>query len=206
MTKPRIVVFDLGGVLIDWNPRYHFREVFAGDETAMEHFLTEICSPSWNEKQDGGRSIAEAEAELIALHPQLADKIRAFYAGFDRMMRDQIHGTVAILEELHALGTPLYGLTNWSAETIGLGRRRFDFFRRFRGLVVSGEIKMKKPDPAIFHHLLRSHALEAGACVFIDDSEKNVRGAREAGLHALHFTAPETLRRDLIDHGFALTP
>ncbi len=205
MVKPGIVVFDLGGVLIDWNPRYHFRDVFEGDDAAMERFLTQVCSPSWNERQDAGRSIADAEAELIAQHPHLADKIRSFYAGFDRMMRDQIHGTVAILEELHALGTPLYALTNWSAETIGFGLRRFDFFRRFRGIVVSGEIKLKKPDPAIFRHLLGTHALEAHACIFIDDSEKNVRGARDVGMHALHFTTPPTLRRDLIDHGFMLT-
>ncbi len=204
MSRPRIVVFDLGGVLIDWNPRYHFRDVFRGDEPAMEHFLTHVCSPSWNEQQDAGRSIADAEAELIALHPHRAEEIRSFYAGFDRMMRDQIHGTVAILEELHALGTPLYALTNWSAETIALGLRRFDFFSRFRGIVVSGEIKLKKPDPAIFRHMLHTHALAARDCIFIDDSEKNVLGARGVGLHALHFTTPETLRQDLIEHGFTL--
>lgn len=201
MTAPSVVVFDLGGVLIDWNPRHHLRDVFAGDEAAMEHFLATICTPQWNERQDGGRAIADAEAELIALHQDAADLIRAYYAGFDRMMRDQIHGTVALLERLHAAGTPLYGLTNWSAETFPLGVRRFAFFRRFRGVVVSGEVKAMKPHRAIFDHLTTRFGLDPAACLFIDDSEKNVAGARAAGLHAVHFTSPGQLEADLVRHG-----
>ena len=204
MTTPSTVVFDLGGVLIDWNPRHLYRDLFRGDEAAMERFLTEVCSPAWNEQQDGGRPIAEAEAELLARHPDQAEMIRAFYGQFDRMMRDQIHGTVGVLEDLHAAGVPLYGLTNWSAETFHHGPRRFDFFRRFRGVVVSGEIRMKKPDRAIFEHLLQRFGLAGTDCVFVDDSPRNVVGAREAGLHALHFTSPEALRRDLRDLGLPL--
>ena len=204
MSRPSIVVFDLGGVLIDWNPRHLYRDLFRGDDAAMERFLTEICSPAWNEQQDGGRTIAEAEAELLARHPDQAEMIRAFYAGFDRMMRDQIHGTVAVLEDLHAAGVPLYGLTNWSAETFHHGPRRFAFFQRFRGCVVSGEIKLKKPDRAIFEHLLSRYALNAADCVFIDDSERNVVGARAAGLHALRFSTPEALRTDLRGLGLPL--
>lgn len=201
MSGPTTVVFDLGGVLIDWNPRYHLRDVFEGDEAAMERFLATVCPPAWNERQDGGRSIAEAEAEAIARHPDAADHVRAYYAGFDRMMRDQIHGTVALVERLHARGTPLYALTNWSAETFPYAPRRFAFFRRFRGVVVSGEIKAMKPDRAIFDHLLRTYGLAAADCLFIDDSEKNVVGARAAGLHAVHFTAPERLEADLVRLG-----
>lgn len=204
MTRPSVVVFDLGGVLIDWNPRYHLRDVFAGDEAAMEHFLATICTPQWNERQDGGRTIAEAEAELIARHPESTDRIRAYYAGFDRMMRDQIHGTVALLERLHARGTPLYGLTNWSAETFPLGVRRFAFFQRFRGVVVSGAIKAMKPHRAIFDHLTTRFALDPATCLFIDDSERNVVGARAAGLHAVHFTSPAKLETDLV--GLGLLP
>lgn len=204
MNKPSTVVFDLGGVLIDWNPRHLYRELFGGDEAAMERFLTEVCAPSWNEQQDAGRPIAEAEAELLARHPDQAGMIRAFYAGFDRMMRDQIHGTVEVLEELHRADVPLYGLTNWSAETFHHGPRRFAFFQRFRGCVVSGEIKLKKPDRGIFDHLLTRYGLRAADCVFIDDSERNVAGARAAGLHALRFTTPEALRGDLRALGLPL--
>lgn len=204
MKQPSTVVFDLGGVLIDWNPRHLYRDLFGGDDARMERFLTEICSPAWNEQQDGGRTIAEAEAELLARHPDEAEMIRAFYAGFDRMMRDQIHGTVDVLEELHAAGVPLYGLTNWSAETIHHGLKRFAFFQRFRGVVVSGEIKLKKPDATIFAHLLARYGLQGPDCVFIDDSPRNVVGARAAGLHALHFTTPEALRRDLRALGLPL--
>ena len=201
---PTTVVFDLGGVLIDWNPRYHFAEVFAGDAAAMETFLTEICSQAWNERQDAGRTIAEAEAELIARHPREAERVRQYYAGFGRMMRSAIDGSVAILEELHAAGTPLYALTNWSAETFPLALRRFEFFRRFRGIVVSGEVKTMKPHARIFELLLERHGLTAGDCVFIDDSEKNVVGARAVGLHAIHFLAPAQLRGDLVALGLKL--
>ena len=202
---PTIVVFDLGGVLIDWNPRYHFREVFKGDEAAMERFLTKVCTPAWNERQDAGRKVAEAEIELISRHPMEAALIRQFYAGFDRMMRGEIAGTVEILEELHVARVPLYALTNWSAETFPLALKRFAFFRRFKGIVVSGEVKAMKPDRRIFEHLLHSHSLAAADCVFIDDSEKNVVGADAAGLHALHFTSPEQLRRDLAKFGLPVT-
>jgi 2-haloacid dehalogenase len=199
--RPSTVVFDLGGVLIDWNPRYHFREVFAGDEPAMERFLGEICTQSWNERQDEGRTIADAEAELISRFPLEAARIRAYYAGFGRMMRGAIAGSVAVLEELSAAGTPLYALTNWSAETFPLATRRFEFFKHFRGIVVSGEVKTMKPKRRIFELLLERHGLAAGDCVFIDDAEKNATGAREAGLHAIHFRSPEQLRRDLVALG-----
>jgi len=195
--RPGTVVFDLGGVLIDWNPRYHFQEVFAGDVAAMEKFLAEICTQQWNERQDEGRTIAEAEAELIARFPLQAERIRQYYAGFGRMMRGAIEGSVAILEELAAAGTPLYALTNWSAETFPLATRRFEFFRHFRGIVVSGECKTMKPRRRIFELLIERHALAPADCVFIDDSEKNAVGAREAGLHAIHFRSPAQLRREL---------
>jgi 2-haloacid dehalogenase len=202
---PTTVVFDLGGVLIDWNPRYHFAELFGGDAAAMERFLAEICTQTWNERQDAGRTIAEAEAELIARHPREAERIRQYYAGFGRMMRSAIDGSVAILEELHEAGTPLYALTNWSADTFPLALKRFTFFRRFKGIVVSGEVKAMKPDRRIFEHLLHNHSLAAANCVFIDDSEKNVDGARAAGLHALHFRSPEQLRRDLAKLGLPVS-
>ncbi|MBI3706862.1 MAG: HAD family phosphatase [Proteobacteria bacterium] len=194
---PRNIVFDLGGVLIDWNPRHHYRRLFDGDEPAMETFLSTVCTQAWNEKQDAGRSIAAAEAELIARHPDKADLIRAYYGGFDRMMRGAIEDSVAILEELHRRGTPLYALTNWSAETFPRARRRFDFLARFRGIVVSGELGVMKPDPRIFAHLLATHGLDAADCVFIDDSPRNVAAALDVGFRALHFKSPQALRADL---------
>jgi 2-haloacid dehalogenase len=199
LSTPRVktVVFDFGGVLVDWNPRYMYRKLFNGDAEAMEAFLSTVCTPEWNEHQDAGRSIAEAEAEAIARHPDKADLIRAYYGRFDEMMADSIPGTVAILEELHARQVPLYGLTNWSAETFPHALKRFPFFQRFRGIVVSGRLKIKKPDPRIFAHLVAEHRLTAAETVFIDDAPKNVDGAKAAGLQALHFTTPERLAADL---------
>jgi 2-haloacid dehalogenase len=197
---PRTVVFDLGGVLIDWNPRYLYRSLIA-DEAAMEDFLATVCNGPWNEKQDGGRAIAAAEAELLATHPQHEALIRAFYAGFDRMLAGPIEGTVAVMEDLHRRGVPLYALTNWSRETFPHAQRRFEFLKRFRGIVVSGEINMMKPDVRIFRHLLDAHGLAASDCIFIDDSPKNVAGAKAAGLHAIQFRGPDILRNDLRAYG-----
>lgn len=191
------VVFDFGGVLVDWNPRYMYRKLFNGDEAGMERFLSMVCTSDWNEHQDAGRTIAEAEAEAIAKHPAEEARIRAYYGRFDEMMAGAIEGTVAILEQLHARGVPLYGLTNWSAETFPHALKRFPFFQRFRGIVVSGSIKLKKPDPRIFAHLVAEHKLKPAETVFIDDSPKNVDAAKAAGLQALHFTTPERLATDL---------
>jgi 2-haloacid dehalogenase len=197
---PRTVVFDLGGVLIDWNPRYLYRTLIP-DDRAMEEFLGTVCTGPWNEKQDGGRTIAEAEAELLETHPQHEPLIRAYYREFDRMLAGPIDGTVVILEELHGRGVPLYALTNWSRETFHHARRRFDFLDRFRGIVVSGELGMMKPDARIFLHLTQTHGLEPSDCLFIDDSPRNVAGARGAGLHAVQFTGPDALRGALQELG-----
>ncbi len=196
MKNPDTVVFDLGGVLVDWNPRHLYRKLIA-DEAEREWFLNNVCTPDWNVRQDAGRPIAEANAEAIARHPGKADLIRAFYERFDEMMAGPIQGTVDILERLHAAGTPLYALTNWSAETFPIGRRRFAFLGRFRHVTVSGELKLIKPDPAIYRHVLAQAKKPAEACVFIDDSPKNVEAARALGFHGLHFEGPEKLARDL---------
>jgi 2-haloacid dehalogenase len=193
----RNVVFDLGGVLIDWNPRYLYRKLFDGDTAAMEDFLATVCTQDWNERQDAGRTAAEAQAELIERFPEHQARIRAYYDRFDEMMAGPIHGTVDILEALHERDVPLYALTNWSAETFPHALRRFAFFQRFRGIVVSGRIKVKKPDPRIFAHLVATHRLAASETLFIDDVMKNVEGARAAGLQAVHFQAPERLEADL---------
>jgi 2-haloacid dehalogenase len=193
----RNIVFDLGGVLIDWNPRYLYRKLFDGDTAAMEDFLATVCTQEWNEQQDAGRTAAEAQAEMIERFPEHEVRIRAYYDRFDEMMAGPIPGTPDILEALHERQMPLYALTNWSAETFPHALRRFAFFERFRGIVVSGRIKLKKPDPRIFAHLIATHRLVARETLFIDDAMKNVDGARAAGLQALHFQTPERLAADL---------
>jgi len=191
------VIFDFGGVLLDWNPRNLYRKLIA-DEAAREHFLTEVCHPEWNVAQDAGRSFAEAEAEAIARHPDKADLIRAWLPRFDEMIPDAIGGTVDILERLHARGVPLYGLTNFSGETFEPTRRRFEFFDRvFRGIVVSGDEKMIKPDPRIYRLLLDRYGVDPHRTVFIDDSAKNVEAANALGIHGIHFKTPEALAQEL---------
>jgi 2-haloacid dehalogenase len=197
MAKRSVVVFDLGGVLIDWNPRYLYRKLFNGDVAAMEMFLTEICTPDWNERQDAGRRFAEAEAELIRRHPDKAKLIRAWHARFDEMIAGAIDGTVAVLEELKSRGAPLYALTNWSAETFAPQRGRFAFLGHFQGILVSGDEGVIKPDPRIFRLLLERYDLRAGDAVFIDDNPDNARAASDLGIHGIHFQSPGALREEL---------
>jgi 2-haloacid dehalogenase len=203
MTAPArdTVVFDLGGVLIDWNPRHLYRKIFA-DAVAMERFLGEICTQEWNEEQDAGRPFAEAVAMLQARHPAEAERIAAFDVRWEEMIRGPIDETVAVLDELHAAGTPLYALTNWSAEKFPVARRRFSFLGHFRGILVSGEVGLKKPDPRIFWALRERFDIAPARAIFIDDSPKNVAAAAAEGFHALHFTGAARLRRDLRELGF----
>jgi 2-haloacid dehalogenase len=197
MPQRSVVVFDLGGVLIDWNPRYLYRKLFDGDAAAMEAFLTEICSPAWNERQDAGRSFAAAEDELIRLHPDKAPLIRAWRARFEEMIAGAFDETVGVLEELKARGAPLYALTNWSAETFAPQRGRFPFLGHFRGILVSGEEGVIKPDPRIFRLLLERFDLRAEDAVFIDDNPANARAASGLGIHGIHFRSAAALREEL---------
>jgi 2-haloacid dehalogenase len=190
------VMFDLGGVLIDWNPRHLYRTLF-DEAAAMEAFLRDVCAPAWNLEQDRGRPWAQAIAELSAEHPDKAELIAAYRGRWHEMLRGPIDGTVAILEALHAAGTPLYALTNWSAETYPIAEELYGFLGRFRGVVVSGRIGLVKPDRAIYAHAIERFGLAPERTVFIDDSAKNVAGAAEAGLRAVHYTGPEALARDL---------
>lgn len=199
--KHTAIVFDLGGVLIDWNPRHLYRKRFGGDDAAMEHFLTHVCTPEWNARQDAGRTFAEASELLCRSHPQLREHIEAWLPGFDDMMSGAIQGTVDILAELRARGTPLYALSNWSAETFPCALERFEFLGWFIDIVVSGELKVIKPEPAIYRHLLTTHGLQPEQTIFIDDAPHNVTAAAALGLHALRFTSPDALRRELVELG-----
>jgi 2-haloacid dehalogenase len=197
-----IVVFDLGGVLIDWNPRHLYRRLFDGDEAAMEDFLATICTQAWNEGQDAGRSFAAAAALLKVDHPRKADLIDAYFAGFDEMMAGPIAGSVDILAELRQRRVKLYGLTNFSAETYPLAVRRFDFLQWFRGILVSGEVGIIKPDPKIYWLLCERFAIRPAAAVYIDDNPRNAAAATALGMHGIHFTEPAALRRELVALGF----
>ena len=197
---PAAVVFDLGGVLIDWNPRYLYRKLF-DDEAAMESFLADVVSPEWNGQQDAGRTWAEAVEVLTREHPAQRDLIAAYWHRWQETLGDAIAPTVEILEELREAGVRLFALSNWSAETFPVARPRYPFLESFDGIVISGEEKVAKPDPRIFRHLLDRYELEPAATVFIDDSEANVRAAAAQGLIALRFEDAATLRDDLVRLG-----
>ncbi|MEZ5670460.1 MAG: HAD family phosphatase [Alphaproteobacteria bacterium] len=203
MSRADAVLFDLGGVLIDWNPRYLFRKLFA-DEAAMEHFLAEVCGTIWNIELDAGRSFDDGLAEALARAPEHADMIHAYRDRWAEMLAGPIDGTVAILEALHAAGVPLYALTNWSAETFPIALAKYPFLALFRGIVVSGEERLVKPDPRIFHRTVQRYRLDPRRTVFIDDSLPNVTAAAHyLGMPALRFTGPDQLRADLAALGFA---
>lgn len=198
-----VAVFDLGGVLVDWNPRHLFRRLF-DDRAAMERFLSEICSPAWNERQDAGRPWREAVADLIARHPEHAAMISAYHQRWPEMLRGEIPGSVEVLKELKAQGLRLYALTNWSHETFPVARRRFAFLDWFDGIVVSGEEGLIKPDPTIFHRLLTRYDITPSRALYIDDSPRNVAAAAELGLHAVQFVDAHRLRQDLLALGLPI--
>lgn len=191
------VVFDLGNVLIDWNPRHLYRKLFGEDTQGMERFLAEVCHGAWNERQDAGRTWQEGIEEAIARYPQHEELIRAYHLRWDEMLGGPIVETVAVLEELRRADTRLLALTNWSRETFPIALERYDFLHWFEGIVVSGEERLIKPDPAIFRLLISRYDLDANRTVFIDDSPRNVDGARQAGLHAIRFEGADTLRASL---------
>jgi len=199
-SKPAIV-FDLGGVLIDWNPRHLYRKIFNDDEAAMERFLAEVCTPEWNAKQDKGRSLADATEALIAAYPAEEPLIRAFYDRWPEMLSGAIEGTVEILARLKEADYRLSALSNWSAETYPHARRRFEFFDWFDHVVISGEVGLVKPDCAIFDHLLAKAERSAAECVFIDDSPGNVAAAAGFGFDTIHFQSPSQLSDELMNRG-----
>jgi 2-haloacid dehalogenase len=198
---PSITVFDIGGVLIDWDPRYLYRKIF-DDPERMEWFLREVCTPAWNLEQDRGRPFADAIAERIALYPDHADAIRAFDERWAETVSEAIQGTVEILEALRRAKIPNYAITNFSAEKFEVACEAFPFLGKFDGIVVSGAEKLIKPDPKIYRLLLERYGLKAGDCLFIDDVPKNVEGARAVGMQAVQFTSPAQLADDLRQRGF----
>ena len=193
------IVFDLGGVLIDWNPLYLYKKIFSTEEEAVR-FLEEVCNSAWNVQQDGGRSLAEATEERVRLHPEREAEIRAYYERWPEMLGGIIPGTVELLDTLAGSGQyRLYALTNWSAETFPIALGRYAFFQHFQGILVSGAEKLIKPDPRIYQLLCSRYDILPEKAVFIDDSPKNVVGARNIGMHAIHFQSPMQLREELAE-------
>jgi 2-haloacid dehalogenase len=199
--NPSIVVFDIGGVLIDWNPRYLYRKLFAEDTAAMEEFLNSVCTPDWNLQQDAGRPWKEAVADLSARYPEKAELIAAYDLNWDEMVSGPIPGTADLLWELKRRGTPVYCITNFSVDKLNRARERFQELNAFDGIVISGEVQLLKPDAAIYRRLLDQHDLRAEDTLFIDDVEHNVEGARTVGMHAVRFLDADTLRNDLTSYG-----
>jgi 2-haloacid dehalogenase len=190
LSKPSAIVFDFGGVLLDWDPRYLYQQLFAGDVSAMESFLAETDFYGWNNLQDAGRSFSSGVAEACERFPQYCELIRAYDTRWEESIAGPIHGTIELLRGLKGQGYRLYGLSNWSAEKFYLVRHRFDFMDWFEDIIVSGEVKLIKPDPKIFHLLLTRLGLPAEAVLLVDDSLKNIEAARQLGFHTVHFTSP----------------
>jgi 2-haloacid dehalogenase len=199
------VVFDLGGVLADWDPRYLYRSLF-DDEDAMEVFLATVCTPEWNHAMDAGRDRGEAVAELVAAHPDHADLIRAWVDRWDEMLGGEVAGTGEVLAELDAGGIRLLALTNWSAETFPLARERYPSFARFDAIVVSGEHGLAKPDPALYQVLVEQHGVVPERSAYVDDRPENVAVAAGLGMAGVVFTDAGSLRAALVELGLLPGP
>lgn len=180
------IIFDFGGVLLDWNPRYLYKSYFNND-VEMEHFLADICNGEWNIKQDAGRPFAEAVKELQAKYPEYAEAIQMYDDDWEKMLKCELPESIDLLKELKSMGYGIYGLTNWSAEKIGYAFANYSFFSLFDGIVVSGVEKVVKPDRKIYEILLERYSLKPGECVFIDDNQDNVDMAKVLGINAIRF-------------------
>jgi 2-haloacid dehalogenase len=194
------VVFDVGNVLIQWNPRHLYRKLLP-DEAAVQRFLDEVCTGAWNVEQDRGRSWHEAIAERVALFPQQEALIRAFSDRWHEMVPGEVPGSAAIVDALRARGVPLYAITNFSAEKYAETLARFPILGLFREVVVSAHERLIKPDAAIYRLLLDRHGLTAGQCLFVDDSATNVAGAEAVGMRGHLFEDAARLREVLVALG-----
>ena len=193
-------VFDLGNVLINWDPRHVYRKLFQ-EEAEMERFLAEVCNHDWNIQMDAGRPFADGVAELVVSYPDQADLIRAYRDRWPEMLGGPIPGAVDLLSRLRADGRRLFALTNWSNETFPVARERYDFLGWFSYIAVSGDLGLVKPDPAIFRHLMEACALDPARTLFIDDSRVNIESAARLGFATHHFSEPGLLEAHLTDWG-----
>ena len=195
--KKQTIIFDLGGVLVDWNPEYVFLNEFKGDRKKMNWFFENICTNEWNEQQDRGKLISKATEERIKLFPKYKSLIKMYYEKWEYMLKGEISGSVEILKKLKKMKFNLIALTNWSAETFPVALKRFKFLKLFSGIVVSGEIQMLKPFPEIYNHTLKKYDLNPSECIFIDDRPVNVSGAKKCGIDGIIFETPLQLIKSL---------
>ncbi|TMI96646.1 MAG: HAD family phosphatase [Bacteroidetes bacterium] len=202
--KINTVIFDLGGVLIDWNPRYVYRTIFKTEEE-IDWFFENVATHDWNENQDAGYPIAKATEELVAQHPEWEKEIKAYYGRWEEMLGGPIHGTVEIFKEIKKIqGLRTYALTNWSAETFHIALARYDFLHWFDGRLVSGEEGTRKPFPEFYQKLLDKFSIDPSQAVFIDDNLRNIKAAEELGIKGIHFHDPGQLKEELMDLGMIL--
>jgi 2-haloacid dehalogenase len=201
MSEIKNVIFDLGGVLVDWNPEYMYKKLIP-DEQKRKFFLEEVCSLDWNEQQDGGRTIKEGTKILIQQYPEYTEWIEAYYSRWEEMLKGPIQGTVDIFRSIREKKQyGIYALTNWSAETFPRALEIFDFFHWFDGRVVSGEEKTRKPFREIYDIVLNRYGLVPQQTLFIDDNSRNIQAAQKLGLVCIQFTNPETLSEELTQMG-----
>lgn len=191
------VVFDLGGVLMEWEPRRLYRTFFEDDEEGMEHFLATVCTPAWNDELDRGLPFATGVERLTAEHPHHAALIAAYHARWEEMLGPPLDDAVAVLRDLRHAGVPVYALSNWSAETFPVARSRFDFIHWFDGVLISGDVGVTKPDAGIFDELCRRFGVDPSRSVFVDDRADNVEGARRYGFTGVLFVSGVSLRAEL---------
>lgn len=198
MSNIKTVVFDLGGVLINWDPRTLYRKIFSTEEE-VEWFLENVCTMAWNEEQDAGRTWLEATAQKIQESPQHAEPIKAYSERWTEMLGGPKQGTVNILKQLKESGDyQLLALTNWSAETFPIAIERYDFLQLFDGIVVSGVEKTRKPFPDIYNILFNRYNVDPSSAMFIDDNEKNIIASKMLGMDAIHFSSAPQLKKELL--------
>lgn len=205
MNTIKNVIFDLGGVLIDWNPAYVYLDVFEGDHKKMQWFFDEICTMDWNENQDAGYPLDQATEERVKMFPQYEQWIRMYYGRWEEMLGEAIEETVNILDRFFQ--HPDYkviALTNWSAETFPIALERFDFLHKFEGIVVSGTEKTRKPFPEIYQLALDRYGLNAEETLFIDDNLRNVNAAEAMGINSVQFKNPKQLAAYISEIGLKI--
>ncbi len=191
------VIWDLGNVLIRWDPRNLYRRYFGADVASMDWFLANVCTPSWNEQLDAGVPFAAAIEDLSRRFPEHRAMIAAYGAEWSQMLGEPIEANVQLLRQLKDRAVPLYALTNWSAETFPIAKARFDFLQLFDGVVVSGIERLVKPDPAIYRLILDRYQLDPAHTHFIDDSAKNIEAARALQIKAVHYNETTALNIDM---------
>ena len=194
----KTIIFDLGGVLIDWNPEYLYLDIFGGDRVKMNAFFELVCTMDWNENQDAGYPLAQATEDRIALFPEYEILIKKYYGQWEEMLGEAISGSVQVLKKL--IDNPKFrvvALTNWSAETFPVALKRFDFLHWFEGIVVSGTEKTRKPYSEIYQITLDRFNIDPSEALFIDDNLRNIKGSKALGINGIHFSTPEELIKDL---------